>query len=102
MDRCIVPNPPGPLAALHVLISSTMPNANNLHAFANLSTAEGQAQLRPAETWHVLSVTEDPRAAGVYTAVRHEGAYRTVCNIVLQQSPVLASMGLFWAVFAGR
>ena len=96
------PQAPPPPCCLRVLASRTMPNANRRHAFANLSPAERQAQLRPAETWPVLSATEDPGAGRVYTTARHNEANLNVSNIVLQQSPRLASPALFWAVFAGR
>ena len=77
-----------------------MPGAN--HAFANLSLVERQAQLRPADTWLVLSVTEDPEVGRVYTAARDHEANLNVSNIVVQQSPLLASMALFRAVLAAR
>ena len=77
------------------------PAARN--AFATLSPAERQASLRGAETWPVLSISEDAATTRVYAAARHYESNVNVNNVLLtSQSSVLASLALYWAVVTGK
>ena len=73
------------------------------HTFAALSPAERQASLRGAETWPVLSISEDAATARVYATARHYESNVNVNNVLLtSQSSVLASLALYWAVVTGK
>ena len=82
------------------LSTSAMPPR---HAFAALSPAERQASLRTADTWPVLSVSEDAASARVYAAARHYDSNVNLNNAPLTpHSSVLASLALYWAVVTGK
>ena len=77
------------------------PAARN--TFAALSPAERQASLRGAETWPVLSISEDAATARVYATARHYESNVNINNVLLtSQSSVLASLALYWAVVTGK
>ena len=72
-----------------------MPPATR-HAFAALSPAKQQASLRGANTWPVLSISEDADTARGYAAVRHYESNVNVNNVPLtSQSSILASLALY-------